>query len=123
MFTNVTIAISGCPYVEFFLNNGVLRKQGSLQGIYRYNGIVNEKHSWKLEDQAIWFIPEFKDWAIGDLENIGGKKHRIRSTGDQDADLFSIPKNKWQYFDDGWKSVPSGDVVINCVQGKAQSDH
>ena len=36
----------------------------------------------------IWYVEKFKDWAIGDLENIGGKKRGISSVGDQGDKLI-----------------------------------
>ena len=98
-----------------------MRKQWSRQGIYQYNGIVNRKHSWKSEDQAIWFYPEFKDWAIGSLVDIGTNFRGITSAYDQDIGLLNVPNNKWKYWDGEkgeWKDVKSGDLTFSCISGK-----
>ena len=105
------------------LDNDVLRKQWSRQGIYQYNGIVNRKHSWKSEDQAIWFAPKRMDWAIGPLRSIGTSLRAISSVVDKDIGLFDVPNNKWRYYAgrtgaSKWKDIESGDINITCIGNK-----
>ena len=111
-------SISECSTLKVELKNDVLSKQGSRQGIYEFNGIVNGRNSWKTSDQAIWYYPDFKDWAIGSLNDIGTGFRGITSVGNQDIELFKIPNNKWKYWDGEWKEIKSGDITINCVTGK-----
>ena len=117
--TNVIITFSECLNLQLILNDDVLSKQGNRQGIYQYNGIVNGKPSWKSEDQAIWFYPEYEDWAIGPLKDIGTGVSGISSVYDEDIGILDVPINKWRYYDEGdWKDVKSGDLTFSCISGK-----
>ena len=87
-----------------------MSKQGNFQGIYQYNGIVSGRNSWKSEDNAFWYIPEFKEYSIGNLADIGTTNRGITSVIDEDKDKY------W----DGvsWKDVQIGDITISCISGK-----
>ena len=102
------------------LDNDVWRKQWKRQGIYKYNGIVNRKHSWKSEDQAIWFASKRMDWAIGPLRSIGTSLRAISSVADKNIGLFDVPNHKWSYYDGQtgageWEDIKSGDRSIKCI--------
>ena len=88
------------------------------QGIFQYNGIVNERNSWKSEDQAIWFYPRFNDWAIGSLSDLGTNYRGIATFDDQVMGLFKVPNNKWMYWDgynSDWVDVESSDITFTCL--------
>ena len=118
--TNVIITFSECLNLQLILNDDVLSKQESRQGIYQYNGIVNGNPSWKSEDHAIWFYPVYKEWVIGLLEDIGTAIiSGISSAYSQDIGILDVPNNKWIYDDGGdWKDVKSGDLTLRCISGK-----
>ena len=99
------------------MKNNVFSRHTSKQGIYQIDEIVNGKRSWISATNAIWFIPEINDWAIGYLENIGATLCGIHSTGDQeDKSPSDIPNDRWKYLiDSEWKDAPSGDIIINCA--------
>ena len=83
--------------------------------------IVNGKRSWISATQAIWFYPEFEDWAIGPLDNIGTNIQGI-TTGGNYQDLFDVANDDWKYGDhDGWTDVNSGDIAINCAKVQNRS--
>ena len=91
-----------------------MSKQGSRQGIYSLHQIVKGKESWKSGSNAIWYVPGLKKWLFGSLNDIGTTGASI--TGDEvGKGLFTIPNNKWGYYNNGWKDVNSGDVIIKCV--------
>ena len=101
------------------LKNGALSKQGSRQGTYQINQIVNGKISWTSTSQAIWYLPAYNSWCIGQLDWLGDNICGITSwNGQGDKTPDKVPSEKWSYWDDGWKSTQSGDVVINCVSGR-----
>ena len=118
LFTYLQISISECSNLQVILKDDILSKQGSRQGVYEFNEIVNGRNSWKTSSQAIWYIPEFKDWAIGPLSGIGTKLRGITSVADLDTKVFNVPNNKWYYWDSEWKVIKSGDITINCFKGK-----
>ena len=102
------------------LKNDVLRKHNDYQGTFEKYQIVNGRRSWKTATSAIWFIPEFNNWAIGDLENIGTKTRVIASKTDF-GDRMDDPSNKWDYWstkDEEWQTIQSGDIIIRCNSGK-----
>ena len=61
------------------LKNDVLSIQDSRVGLYKKGGIVNGKRSWTTDSQAIWFVPQYLDWAIGPLKDIGTNFRGITS--------------------------------------------
>ena len=97
------------------LKNDVLSIQDSRVGLYKKGGIVNGKRSWTTDSQAIWFVPQFSDWAIGSLEKIGTKFRGITSSDDKDQSLFDVPNDRWQYWDSEFKDIKDGDITIKCV--------
>ena len=104
-----------CPY---------LRKLS----LYRPYLTINEKTSWistSTENQtAIWYVPEYKDWAIGDVRKIGGKERLITSTENlnkEEAKKWNlsptdISGENWKYYDNGWKKpIEKWDILVKCV--------
>ena len=100
------------------LKNDVLASKGSLQGIYGVYQTTNGRTSWKSGSKAIWFVPRWNDWAIGDLKNFGAKTWEIKTDDvNRDDSPSDIPNYKWMYYDNiEWiKPGISGDIQIKCV--------
>ena len=72
------ILVSECQNIQVILQNEVLSKHGLLDGSYQLDQIVNGRSSWISFSSAIWFIPEYNEWAIGSLEKIGTKWRWIK---------------------------------------------
>ena len=103
------------------MTNDALISQGSLQGIYGVYQTTNGKTSWKSTFQAIWYVPDWKDWAIGKLENIGNETCGIWSNNDEDYKGPSdIPDNTWKYYNNGKQNNGDGNIMVQCIndQGK-----
>ena len=65
------ILISESEGLQVILQNEVLSKHEWLEGSYQLDQIVNGRSSWISVSSAIWFIPEYNNWAIGNLGKIG----------------------------------------------------
>ena len=92
------------------LKNDVLASKGSLQGIYGVYQTTNGRTSWKSGSNTIWYIPDYDDWAIGDLEDIGTETHEIYSYGDQgDRSPSDVPNEEWNQ-----------DIIVQCVNDKGK---
>ena len=97
------------------LKNDVLASKGSLQGIYGVYQTTNGRTSWKSASRAIWFVPHWNDWAIGELKDIGTKTEGIKSNGDQgDRSPSDVPNEEWN---------KDGDIIIQCVNDKGKILH
>ena len=49
-------SILECEYLQVILkNDDALKYFGSFHGVYQYNGIVNDRASWKKGRLAIWY--------------------------------------------------------------------
>ena len=94
------------------LKNDGLSRYGSLQGIYGVYQTTNGRTSWKSASKAIWFVPRWYDWAIGELEDIGTKNEEIRTFGDfRDKSPSDVPNNEWNN---------DGDIIVQCVNDKGK---
>ena len=100
------------------LKNKALKSRSYLQGIYQPSSTVNGRPSWTTASSAIWYIPKFKEWAIGTLDNIGTPYKGIKS---EEVDELVDPQNvvSWQYYTGSeWNSTDDkNDIIverINC---------
>ena len=98
------------------LKNKALESRSYLQGIYQPSSTVNGRPSWTSVSSAIWYIPKFKEWAIGTLDNIGTPYKGIKS---EEVDELVDPQNvvSWQYYTGSeWKNDKNDIIVerINC---------
>ena len=104
------------------MKNKTLEAQPRIQDTYQLSGLVNEKASWISKYQAIWYVPEFKDWGVGYLKDLGNKLRGITSggSGDEWVDKFpyEIPSDQFWYYDDGWKKPGANDISIDCIDDK-----
>ena len=100
--------------------NEALVHQSDRQGIYQLSQEINGKPSWKSGTQAIWYYPEYKDWAIGSLSDIGTSIRGITSIGDGEYDCpQQVPKDKWKYYEGSdWQKAGSNDISFQCTGKK-----
>ena len=99
-----------------------------LSGTYLLSDPVNGKKSWVLEEPeigygyAIWYVPEYNDWAIGPLEYKGTNIRHVTSVNGQGSlNLLSVPEDKWNFWNDtaqSWISVGLGGIRIRCRSKK-----
>ena len=107
-----------CQNLTVTLQNEVFEEQGSRQGIYHVTGLVNEKPLWisNKSGQAIWYIQEWDDWAIGPLENVGSTIRGLGTINGGDIFPFNIASDKWQYWDGQlWVDSAINDIIIRCT--------
>ena len=108
---------SQCVSLRVKLKNDALKSQEVIQGIFQPSKPVNGRPSWTSASQAIWYIPEFGQWGIGNLGNIGTKFRGIKSI---DVDELVEPQNimDWQYYNVVTKwNIPDdkNDIIIECI--------
>ena len=114
--------IACCPILNVLLENEVKDRQGKYEGAYSFQGFSNERDYWvdAEGENAIWYIPDWKDWAIGSADHIGTKKRHMRTSNDLEA---ICPNNEgymlsWDYrdsnsyYDNTW--FATNDVFIKC---------
>ena len=96
------------------LKNNAATLQGTLQGTFQSSSPVNGRPSWTSESQAIWYLPSYKEWAIGNLYNIGEAIRGITSQGKE------IKQTSWKYWNgDGFVSPDEkNDIIVECIEGK-----
>ena len=66
---------------------------------------------------AIWYVPQFKEWAIGSISKIGTNWRGISSNGQSEWDCpHLVPNENWDYYDqnDGWITAVGERVVLIC---------
>ena len=91
---------------------------GSLQGIYGIHQTSNGRTSWKSATKAIWFVQDWNDWLIGNMNDIGTKTNQIRSRGNQDVrSPADMPNGDWTY---GERIGVDGDIIIQCKNDKGK---
>ena len=117
------ILVCQCPTLTVILTNGALTYQDEKQGTYEESATVNGKTSWISTDNnmAIWYVPQFKEWAIGSALEIGTNWRGISSTGASEWDCpHLVPSSPemglfWGYFNDaGWVTANFGDISVQC---------
>ena len=106
-----------CQNLTVSLSNNVLTKQGNRQDTYELSETIHGKPSWKSSTQAIWYYPEFTDWAIGPLSNIGTNFRGITSVGEEEYDCpQQVPKDKWDFWDgSNWLTANLNDISFQCT--------
>ena len=69
-----------------------------------------------LWSKAIWYVPQFKDWAIGSLEKKGTTISGITTVGNNEV---GDPQHAgpWKYWNGyGWMSG-GNDITVECIDG------
>ena len=104
------------------MKNDVLLKQGTRQGRYERSTDINERPSWihTTKSEAIWYVPQWKKWAIGSLSDRGTT---IRGISGYMEDAPSLPYEtiSWEYWTGSSfkKESAIGDTSVQCVVGNA----
>ena len=114
----MSISDCQCPYLIVSLANEALAHQFNRQGTYQLSEEINGKPSWKSGTEAIWYYPDFKEWAIGPLSDIGTSNRGISSKYDGEYDCpQQVPE--WSYWDGTeWQNAGSNDVSLQCTGTK-----
>ena len=114
---------SQCGSFRVKLKNNAATIQGTRQGTFQLSSPVNGRPSWTSESQAIWYVPIYKEWAIGHLDDIGGTIRGITSDRYNEVDdRVDDPRVilSWQYWN-GDEFVPpdeKNDIIVECIEGK-----
>ena len=104
------------------LKNIALNSQGKTQGTYQKSANVNGKPSWVSNNQAIWWIPKYSEWGIGELSSIGNEIRRITGVTDDNKNfgLPNDPKYTWKYWNGQSFITPPNinDIDVNCIENE-----
>ena len=105
----------------FFHEDG--RGQYNPQGIFERSTDINGRPSWiqTAKSEAIWYMPENKNWAIGELSS-RGKEERGIAGYKNDAPSLPYETISWEYYteSDGFeKESAIGDISVQCAAGNA----
>ena len=110
---------SECQNVILILKNEAFEEQGSRQGMYQVSDFVNEKPSWISikSGHAIWYVQEYNEWVIGDLEDLGTTIRALTTIDDQGYLFpFNVTSDKWYYLNGQlWKPGAVDDIAIKCT--------
>jgi len=110
---------SHCVALRLTLKNNALESQSQKQGIYQPSSTVNGRPSWTSASAAIWYIPEYKVWAFGALDNIGTTGKGIKS---EEVDELVDPQNveSWQYYTGSKWTLPAdkNDIIVECINSE-----
>ena len=106
------ILVCQCPTLMVTLTNGALTHQDEKQGTYEESVTVNGKTSWisTVNNTAIWYVPQFKEWAIGSALEIGTNWRGISSIG---ASEWDCPHLGAKYFFFSSHSLKSREKYTN----------
>jgi len=107
-----------CQNIELIMKNDAHDAQGSKSGIYEIHQDVNGKKSWISSSNAIWYVPTYNSWAIGNLASIGSNSRVIASSSDTgDKSPYDVSNDDWYYDENGWNKA-NEDISIECVNDK-----
>jgi hypothetical protein len=99
-----------CNNLRVGLAYGALVNQGSRQGSYQLSNTVNGKPSWESSTQAIWYIPQFNDWGIGDKYYIGTAYRGLATEGGQGGTYpDNVASSMWYYWTGSYWSTQFND--------------
>ena len=92
--------------------------QGPRKGDYKISDTINGKPSWISNDQAIWWIPEFSEWGIGNLDWLESVTRGLTGAPSDDKNDFCWPHDKkciWQYWTgSGFATPGANDIKVQC---------
>ena len=98
--------------------------QSAKAGDYLESATVNGHPSWINANNAIWFVDDFDDWAVGDIKERGGI-FRGFSAKNQGGSVcpFDIDSTTWKFWNRGWTSAGAGEISITCSQTKGKNNN
>ena len=100
--------------------------QSAKAGDYLESATVNGHPSWINANNAIWFVDEFDDWAVGDIKERGGV-FRGFSAKNQGGSVcpFDITSTNWDFWSGGggWMVAGAGEISITCSQAKGKNNN
>ena len=105
-----------CQTIKVSLKNDMLEHQSQRQGTYQRSSEINGRPSWISESQAIWYMPKWKKWAIGNLSHIGTRLRGISGSSDDKLELpFDI--KSWEYWiGSSFKhEIINEDISVQCI--------
>ena len=108
-----------CQTVIVKLKNGVfvivLDEVVSMEGTFQLSSEVNGRESWTTSSRAIWYLPEYKDWLIGNLDKRGTSNRFITSRFVYDLEQ-PYDVEYWNYYhSESWVTNGSAtDVIVKC---------
>ena len=73
--------------------------------------------SWtsSSQQQAIWYVSQFKKWAIGPLDSVG-TTHRGISSRYPDASGLPFNIEYWDYgLGLNWMAAGLNDIIVECI--------
>ena len=85
------------------------------EGTFHLSSDVNGRESWTTSSSAIWYLPEYKDWLIGNLDERGTRSRFITSRFVYDLEQ-PYDVEYWNYYQfGGWVTNGSAtDVIVKC---------
>ena len=106
-----------CDVITVDLKNVANELQGPRKGAYKIADTINGKPSWILNDQAIWWVPEFSEWAIGNLDWLESVTRGLTGVP-SDKNDFGWPydqKYTWKYWTgSGFTTPGANDIKVQC---------
>ena len=97
--------------------------QGPRKGVYKISDTINGKPSWISNDQAIWWVPEFSEWGIGNLDWLESVTRGLTGVP-SDKNDFGWPydqKYTWKYWTGSDFTTPgANDIKVQCKGNNIQ---
>ena len=107
------------------MSGSVLTSQSTRAGDYQESAIVNGHPSWINDYDAIWFVVDFDEWAVGGIEYLG-TNFRSLAAQSQGGSVcpFDIDSTNWYFvWNGGWNSAGAGEISITCSQSKGKNNN
>ena len=83
-------------------------------GEYEISGTINGRPSWISNDQAIWWLPQYSEWAIG--TELGSDIRGVTGVSSDNND-FAWPndhKYTWKYWNGTAWTPAANDIKVQC---------
>ena len=104
-----------CSVIKVSLANDVQNKQSRRAGTYQLAGNTNGRKYWSepTKKQAIWYVPQYKAWAIGDLSDLGTTRRGMATMKSLESEC-PTDDSTWKYYSGStWKAT--NDVQLECL--------
>ena len=106
------------------MSGNVLSSQSTRAGDYQESAIVNGHPSWSNANNAIWFVVDYDEWAVGGIEHLG-TNFRTLAANSQGGSVcpFDIDSTNWYFWNGGWTSAGAGEISVICSQDKGKNNN